>query len=251
MEAMKAAAGSSVHQGILLQGASFRYAHAEVLNDARLDVQKGETCIVTGGSGAGKSTLLYVSAGLVPLRRGIIRIGGERPDPLRPSELLRKGIRTGFVFEEGGLLSNMNALANVALPLRYHMDVLGITVAEVERRSREALSRVQVTDSQMYELPALLSLGVRKRIALARAMAIRPNFFYFDDPDVGMDRSTATLVLEILCEYRDDPNVTMIVATNREALIDALSVRGYVLAGGRLVERQVAPLPPMVPRSVA
>ena len=223
--------------GRVLRGITYRFPRRDVLVNATLEVPKGGTCVVTGANGSGKSTLLYISAGLVPAQRGYVRIGGQKPDPVRPSELTRKGIRRGFVFQEGGLLSNMNALANVALALRYHADLLGLGLAEIEKRAKGALDRVRVTTNEMYELPAHLSFGVRKRVALARAIAIEPNFFYFDDPDVGLDPKTASLVHEILCGYRDDPEVTMIVATNRDLLVDRLAVPGYVLAGGTIAER--------------
>jgi phospholipid/cholesterol/gamma-HCH transport system ATP-binding protein len=103
----------------------------------------------------------------------------------------------------------------------------------------------------MYEIPAHLSFGVRKRVALARAIAVEPNFFYFDDPDVGLDPKTAALVHEILCGYRDDPEVTMMVATNREMLVDRLGVPGYVLVSGHIIERRSAPVSSGPPRSLA
>jgi phospholipid/cholesterol/gamma-HCH transport system ATP-binding protein len=89
---------------------------------------------------------------------------------------------------------------------------------------------------------------VRKRVALARAIAIKPNFFYFDDPDVGLDPRTAALVHQILCGYRDDPEVTVVVATNRELLVDRLGGPSYVLLDGRVIPRHEAPtsLPPRI-----
>ncbi|HVW30513.1 MAG TPA: ATP-binding cassette domain-containing protein [Polyangiaceae bacterium] len=226
------------HRGINLRGASFGYPRKDVLVNASLEVPRGSTCVISGANGAGKSTLLYILSGLVHLEHGMVTIGGYRPDPLRPSELTRRGVRRGFVFQEGGLLSNMNALANVALALRYHADLLGLSIAEVERRAKSALDRVRVTESEMYELPAHLSFGVRKRVALARAMAIEPRFLFFDDPDVGLDARTGGMVHEILCEFRDDPDVTMLVATNREALVERLDAPGYVLLNGRIIERR-------------
>jgi ABC-type transporter Mla maintaining outer membrane lipid asymmetry ATPase subunit MlaF len=151
--------------------------------------------------------------------------------------LFRNGVRRGFVFQEGGLLSNLNALANVVLPLSYHADVLGLDHNGVQERAQEALERVRLSPSDRYALPAHLSFGNRKRLALARALATRPNFFFFDDPDIGLDPKTASLVHEILCRYRDDPNVTTVVATNRDLLIDRLGVPGYTLSGGRVVAR--------------
>jgi phospholipid/cholesterol/gamma-HCH transport system ATP-binding protein len=239
------------HRGISLKGASFRYQRAEVLATASLDVPKGASYVISGANGAGKSTLLYILAGLIRLEHGQITIGGYRPNPLRPSELARRGVRRGFVFQEGGLLSNMNALANVALALRYHADLLGLSLAEVEKRARSALDRVRITHNEMYELPAHLSFGVRKRVALARAMAIEPKFFFFDDPDVGLDARTGGLVHEILSGYRDDPEVTMLVATNRDSLMERLGVPSYVLLNGRIIERQQPPVSSGPPRSVA
>jgi ABC-type transporter Mla maintaining outer membrane lipid asymmetry ATPase subunit MlaF len=225
------------HRGICLRGASFGYARKDVLVNASLDVPKGSTCVISGANGAGKSTLLYILAGLVHLEHGAVTIGGYRPDPLRPSELTRRGVRRGFVFQEGGLLSNMNALANVALGLRYHADILGLGIPEIERRAKAALERVRISQNEMYELPAHLSFGVRKRVALARAIAIEPKFFFFDDPDVGLDARTGALVHDILCEFRDDADVTMLVATNREALVERIGAPGYVLLNGRIIER--------------
>jgi phospholipid/cholesterol/gamma-HCH transport system ATP-binding protein len=226
--------------GIEIDDVTYRYGNVQVLNMATLHVPTGGCVVVTGANGSGKSTLLYVAAGLVPMHTGRVHLGGQRADPVHPSELLRRGVRRGFVFQEGGLVSNMNALANVALPLRYHADILGIDLKEVERRARAALSRVRVLETDVYRLPAHLSFGVRKRVALARAIALEPNFFFFDDPDVGLDPDTARLVHEILVGYRDDPRVTMLVATNRDLLIDRLAVPGYVLENGEITERRKA-----------
>src|SRR5690606_1482442 len=97
------------------------------------------------------------------------------------------GVRRGVVFQEGGLLSNLPAVANVELPLRYHADVLGLSPEQVSERAEAALERVRLSRNDYYALPAHLSFGNRKRLALARALALRPNFFFFDDPDVGLD----------------------------------------------------------------
>lgn len=226
--------------GIVLSDAWFGYGDDAIMRGAELQLTKGTTAVVTGPNGSGKSTFLHACAGLLPLGRGSLHLGGQRVDAERPSELFRAGVRCGVVFQEGGLLSNMNALANVALSLRYHADVLGLSIEDVERRAKEALERVRIREHDYYCIPAHLSFGMRKRLALARAIALRPNFFFFDDPDVGLDPHTAALVHEILCEYRDDPEVTMLVATNRDLLIDRLRVPGYILQQGRLFERMEA-----------
>lgn len=224
-------------RGLTLSGVSFSHGKESIVKNVSLEVRKGQTAIIAGANGSGKSTLLYLCAGLIPVSSGKVSLGGQTPDPFHPSELFRAGVRCGFVFQEGGLVSNMNVLANVAFPLRYHADVLGISLAEIERRTRAALERVHVPDSALYSLPAHLSFGVRRRVALARAIALKPNFFFFDDPDVGLDQLTAGLLHEILRAYRDDPEVTMLVASNRDFLIERLRVPAYDLNRGSLTPR--------------
>lgn len=240
-----------MESGIQLFDVSFSYGKSVVLRQASLRVPKGGTAIVAGRNGAGKSTLLYVCAGLLPVTSGSVTLDGHAPDALHPAALMSAGVRRGFVFQEGGLLSNMNALANVALPLYYHADLLELEPEQVEARARAALERVGLSGKELYELPAHLSFGVRKRLALARAIALEPNFFYFDDPDVGLDPATAALVHEILCGYRDDPAVTTLVATNRDLLIDRLKVPGYTLRDGVITPRMTNDPPPQLPTRLA
>lgn len=223
--------------GIVLRNAWFGYGDDPIIKGVDLRVPRGMTAVITGPNGSGKSTLLHLSAGLLPLSKGSLELGGKFVDAKHPSEVFRAGVRCGVVFQEGGLISNMNALANVALSLRYHADVLQLTIDDVEKRAKEALQRVRIHEDDFYSLPAHLSFGTRKRLALARAIALRPTFFFFDDPDVGLDPQTAAVVHEILCQYRDDPEVTMLVATNRDLLIDRLRVPGYNFQHGRLFER--------------
>lgn len=223
--------------GLALRNAWFGFQNQSVLKGAELTLQRGDTVVVTGANGSGKSTLLYACAGLIALHRGSVTLGGFSADAARPEELFRSGVRCGFVFQEGGLLANMNAIANVALALRYHADTLGLTLEQVDARAKAALDRVRIRMGDYYLLPAHLSFGVRKRLALARALALEPNFFFFDDPDVGLDPDTAKLVHEILCGYRDDPEVTTLVATNRDLLIDRLGVDGFELHDGILTAR--------------
>jgi phospholipid/cholesterol/gamma-HCH transport system ATP-binding protein len=205
--------------GLSLREVSFSYGDLPVLIETSLDVPRGSVLVVTGDNGVGKSTLLYVCAGLVPATNGRVLLDGHEPDPHRPSALFQSGVRCGFVFQNGGLLSNQSALSNVTLALSY-----------------DALSEARVDQADMHSLPAHLSFGVRKRIALARALALEPNFVFFDDPDTGLDATTLTLFHDILLRYRDDPAVTMVVATNHALLLRRLGVHPFELRGGELLD---------------
>lgn len=224
-------------QGLLLDRASFSYGDLPVLRPTSLDVPAGSVLVVTGGNGVGKSTLLYVCAGLLPATSGRVTLAGHAPDPDRPSALFRAGVRTGFLFQGGGLLSNQSALANVTLALRYHADVLQLDDAAVEARARAALREMRIDQTDMHALPAHLSSGTRKRVALARLIALEPSFVFFDDPDTGLDGPALALFHDVLTRYRDDPAVTMLVATNHELLLRRLGVEPLELRAGRLLER--------------
>lgn len=223
--------------GLELDRASFRYGELWVLRETSLCVERGQSLVVTGDNGVGKSTFLYLCAGLVPTSTGRVLLGGLPANSRRPSDLFRSGVRRGVVFYSGGLLSNSSALNNVILPLRYHADVLGVDEREIDVRARELLSELRVAQSDFHTLPAHLSVGVRRRVSLARALAIRPNFLFFDDPDANLDATTRRIVYELIERFRDAPDVTLVLTTTSRELIERLGVPVRELAHGHLLER--------------
>jgi phospholipid/cholesterol/gamma-HCH transport system ATP-binding protein len=220
--------------GLTLDRVDFDYHGHVITKSMDFELFRGDSAVITGQNGCGKSTLLYVAAGLIPPKRGAVLHAGHPIGALFPSARVQRGLRVGFVFQEGGLLANLDALSNVSLALRYHYDVLELDEAALSERAETALETAQVSPSDWHRQPAHLSFGIRKRLALARALAIKPNFFFFDDPDVGLDPRTAQVTHQILCTLRDDPEVTLMVATNRPQLIERLEVPGFSLHGGVL-----------------
>jgi ABC-type multidrug transport system ATPase subunit len=225
-----------VHAGLTLEHASFRYGTLWVLLETSLSVAQGETLVVTGENGVGKSTLLYLLAGLVPATSGHVLLDGHEPSAARPSDLVRRGVRRGFVFQHGGLFANLTAVDNVLLALRYHADVLGLNDADVTLRGREALRELRVAQADWHTLPAHLSVGVRQRVALARALAIQPNFVFLDDPDQGLDEATRELVLDLLVRLRDERKMTVVLTTTDPVVVQRLGVTVLRLEQGRLIE---------------
>lgn len=245
---MRLDVGKGAEPGITLDRVHFGYGQREVLADVSWELDKGKSAVITGQNGCGKSTLLYVAAGLVPPRSGTVLLGGHPITTLLPSERVHRGVRVGFVFQEGGLMANLDVYSNVSLALRYHYDVLGLDEASITERTEEALDIAQLPKSDWNAAPAHLSFGNRKRLALARAIAIRPNFFFFDDPNVGMDQRTAMITHQVLCMFRDDPDVTLLVGTNHPMLIEKLEIPGLRLENGKLTQRTgQSSLPPGMP----
>jgi phospholipid/cholesterol/gamma-HCH transport system ATP-binding protein len=223
----------------------FGYDDHPLINGVSWELDKGRAVVITGSSGCGKSTLLQIAAGLLPPQAGTVLLAGHPVGPLLPSERVSRGLRTGFVFQEGGLLANLTVYANLELGLLYHRDVLSLDEKGIAERVEESLALTQIGKAYWQKLPAHLSYGDRKRLALARALALRPNFFFFDDPDVGLDQRTARVTHDVLCSLRDDPEVTMLVATNRTVLIDRLGIPGLRLEDGDLTTIQgVSSFPP-------
>jgi ABC-type multidrug transport system ATPase subunit len=229
-----------VQPGLVLENASFRYGTIWVLLETSLRVSPGETLLLTGENGVGKSTLLYLLGGLLPATTGRVLLDGQAPSVTRPSELVRHGVRRGFVFQHGGLLANLTALDNVLLALRYHADVLGLDDTGVAQRGREALRDLRVAQSDFHTLPAHLSFGVRQRVALARALAVDPNYVFLDDPDQGLDETTRQIVLELLVRLRDERRITLVLTTTDPEVIARLGVRVLELNQGRLTSLQRA-----------
>lgn len=223
--------------GLELERASFRYGDLWVLRETTLQVPSGGTLVVTGENGVGKSTLLYVCAGLVPTHTGRVYLAGHTPSTSRPSDMVRSGVRRGFVFYGGGLLSNTTALGNVTLPLRYHADVLDLDEQAIDRRARQLLVDLRVAQTDFHALPAHLSVGVRRRVSMARALAVEPNFLFFDDPDANLDAGTKDVVYQLLERFRDDPGVTLALTTTSDELIERLGVPVHELAFGHVLER--------------
>ena len=218
----------------MLEHASFRYGTLWVLLETSLHVSPGETLVLTGENGVGKSTLLYLLGGLLPTTTGRVLFDGHVPSVSRPSDLVRAGVRRGFVFQHGGLFSNLTALDNVLLALRYHADVLGLDEQGVASRGREVLRDLRVANTDFHTLPAYLSVGVRQRVGIARALAIEPNFVFMDDHDQGLDEGTRELVLDLLVRLRDERKMTLVLTTTDPEVVSRLNVPVLELVNGQL-----------------
>lgn len=214
-----------------------------VLYEQSFELPAGKSMVVTGANGVGKSTLLHLCAGIIAPDVGDVRLGGKLVDSLQPSRMVHAGIHRAFVFQQGGLVANLSALNNVGLALRYHADVLGLSEAVINERARFCLGAMGLSEPEIYALPGRLSFGIRKRVAFARAMALEPNFVFFDDPDAGLDKENAEVVHDVLRSFRDDANVTMVVATNHRLLIEKLALAPYELNEGRLIGHSLHDLP--------
>ncbi len=165
-----------------------------VLQGLDLEVPRGATVTVMGGSGSGKTVTLRLAAGLIKPDRGRITVLGTEITALREEALLPLRRRMGFVFQGAALFDSLTVYENVAYPLREHTR---LPEAEVAERVHGKLALVGLRDID-GKLPAELSGGMRKRVGIARALALEPELVLYDEPTAGLDPSNARLITELV-----------------------------------------------------
>jgi phospholipid/cholesterol/gamma-HCH transport system ATP-binding protein len=204
-----------------------------VLSDFSLDVEEGETVALIGFSGTGKSVAIKHIVGLLMPDSGQVVVDGLNVPDLTRQELYRLRARIGYVFQFAALFDSMTIGDNVAMGLRKH-DAL--TEAEIDERVREALHLVDLPDVA-DQMPAELSGGMRKRVGIARAIALRPKYILYDEPTTGLDPVTSAVIDDLMLRMEHQLGVTGIVITHDMRSAYTVSNRIAMLYEGRV--RQV------------
>ena len=180
-----------------------------VLDGFTLRVQEGETTVIIGYSGAGKSVALKHVVGLLQPDAGDVIVDGRAVSTLDRAALTALRREIGFVFQFAALFDSMSVFDNVALGLRRR----DLSDDEIAARVREALALVDLTGAE-ERLPAELSGGMRKRVGIARAIAVRPRYILYDEPTTGLDPVTAAVIDQLMVRTREHLQVTGIVVTH-------------------------------------
>jgi lipoprotein-releasing system ATP-binding protein len=201
-----------------------------VLRDLELHVAAGEMVAIVGASGVGKSTLLHLLGGLDRVDRGAIVVAGIELTSLPDDRLVAfRNRHVGFVFQFHHLLPEFTALENAEMPMR----IARIPVAEARPRADEFLRRVGLAD-RLDHRPGMLSGGEQQRVAVARALVMRPSVLLADEPTGDLDEATADALHQLLREMHRDFGLTSVIATHNPRLA-ARCDRVVRLEGGRLV----------------
>ena len=215
---------------IVVEHLEKRFDKVVVLSDVSMTINKSDVTVIIGGSGAGKTTLLKILIGLDRPTSGSVRVNDLEISNLSERELNRVRQKFGMVFQYSALLDSMNVLENVAFPLREHTK---LKEREIRDRVREKLTVLGLEGTE-ERFPSQLSGGMRKRVALARALMLEPEAVLYDEPTSGLDPITSRKVDDLILETRQRFGVTSIVISHDMAGALRIADQIVLLSKGRV-----------------
>jgi phospholipid/cholesterol/gamma-HCH transport system ATP-binding protein len=211
---------------VVFENVSIAFDQNEVLKNVSFQVKHGETRLLLGPAGGGKSVLLKLANGLIRPDSGRIFIFGHEITAMREQEIFELRSAVGMVFQEGALFDSMNIRDNVGFQLvEQH-----VNDDEVDQRVEEALKFVEL-DKTMEKFPSQLSGGMRRRVAIARAIIAKPSLLLYDSPTGGLDPITSTNIIALIMKQRDVYHTSSILITHR--LQDAFMLATHYFDRGK------------------
>jgi phospholipid/cholesterol/gamma-HCH transport system ATP-binding protein len=216
---------------IVVEDLVVRYGDRTVLDGVSFEVRQGEIFVILGGSGSGKTTLLRNLVGLMRPASGRILIKGNDFTAMSEEERIELRKKMGMSFQGSALLQSLSLTDNVALPLREHT---ALEESTIDIMTRIKLEIVGLGGFETY-LPSELSGGMRKRAGIARAMAMDPEFIFYDEPSAGLDPIVAAGIDGLIRKLQQTFKLTSVVVTHEMESVKLIADTVCMLKGGRVV----------------
>src|SRR5438874_2564118 len=211
LESKSSAGQPGSGDAVVFEDVELAFERKVVLDGISFRLARGETKAIFGVAGSGKSTILKLALGLLKPDAGRIWVLGEDITQMTEDELFELRRRVGIVFQESALFDSLTVRENVAFRL---MEEGNISDEEIERRVREVLSFVEL-EHTLDKFPAELSGGMRRRVAIARAIITEPEILLYDSPTAGLDPVTSTTIVELIVKQRDVYRTSSLMVTHR------------------------------------
>jgi phospholipid/cholesterol/gamma-HCH transport system ATP-binding protein len=214
------------------RGLFFRFDGVEIFRDLDIRLRRGEIYVVLGASGSGKSVLLKLLSGLLLPEKGRVEMEGIDLAAASKETIETMRVKMGFLFQDAALISNMSTFDNVALPLRYHTR---LEEPEIQAQVSDKLDLLEVDRKYDRSIPAQLSLGMRKRAGLARALVLEPEILFLDEPATGLGAEADALIAKVLQGYLEKGRASVLMTTSEWFSTVSLADRIGLLENGRIV----------------
>jgi phospholipid/cholesterol/gamma-HCH transport system ATP-binding protein len=235
IESLLKSTESSASPVIVFDNVSIAFEDKTILDGVSLQLARGETKAIFGIAGSGKSTVLKLTLGLLKPDAGHIHVLGEDVTQMSEEALFDLRRKIGMVFQESALFDSLTVRENVAFRLMEEHD---LSEDEIERRVRESLSFVEL-EQTVDMFPSELSGGMRRRVAIARAVVTQPEILLYDSPTGGLDPVTSTTIIELIVKQRDVYKTSSLLVTHR--LQDAFTMASHYFDRK---SNKMLPLPP-------
>jgi phospholipid/cholesterol/gamma-HCH transport system ATP-binding protein len=222
---------------IELRNITQQFGSQTVLRNFSLSVHAGETLVVIGESGCGKSVTTKLMAGLLQPTQGEVFWNGVPVRSLSAQQLQRERLKLGYLFQSGALFDSMNVFDNIAFGLRQNFK---LRPREIQEIVAERLGDVGMRMDAAKKMPSQLSGGMRKRVALARALAINPQIIMYDEPTTGLDPIMTDVINHLIIRAREQQHVTSIVVTHEMSTVRKTADRVVMMSALNRVPRDAS-----------
>ncbi|MGN1393194.1 MAG: ATP-binding cassette domain-containing protein [Succinivibrionaceae bacterium] len=216
---------------VVINDLSFSYGNRKIYKNISLTIPKGKIVALLGPSGTGKTTLLRLISGQLRPQSGIVEFDGINVHALSRRELYKLRLRMSMLFQSGALFTDLSVYENVAYPIKEHTKLPKSIIDTIVKMKLESVGLRGASDLMPFEL----SGGMARRAALARSIALDPELIMYDEPFVGQDPITMSVLIRLIKKLNDSLNLTSIIVTHDVSEVFSIADYAYIFASGEVV----------------